>query len=319
MADYKTLHGTNIDTVSSDPSNPVKGQVWYNSTAQKVKGSILSAGAWATANNMNTARTRLAGAGTQTAGLIFGGSNPNLNETETYDGTNWTEVANLNTARNGLGGAGTQTSAIGFGGEPTHTGYTETWNGSGWTEQTDLNTVRRYVGGAGADNTAALCFGGDDGPISANTTELWNGSGWTELADLNTARHYVGQGGIGTSTAALCVGGSPSPVGAQVESWNGTSWTEVADLNTSGNNACFGIQTSGLACMMDGSTATDEWDGSTWTAKGTMNNTRSGGGGLGVLAAGLAFGGWNPAGPAADNRAEEWTGETAGTIGFESS
>ena len=41
MADYKTLHGTNIDTVSSDPDNPVKGQVWYNTTSQALKGRIL--------------------------------------------------------------------------------------------------------------------------------------------------------------------------------------------------------------------------------------------------------------------------------------
>ena len=39
MATYKEIHGTNIEVVSSDPSNPVNGQVWYNSTDQKLKGN----------------------------------------------------------------------------------------------------------------------------------------------------------------------------------------------------------------------------------------------------------------------------------------
>ena len=38
MANYKDIHGTNIETVASDPSNPVNGQVWYNSTDQELKG-----------------------------------------------------------------------------------------------------------------------------------------------------------------------------------------------------------------------------------------------------------------------------------------
>jgi len=69
--------------------------------------------------------------------------------------------------------------------------------------------------------------------------------------------------------------------------------------------------------MIGGTTATDEWDGSTWTAKGTLNNTRSGGGGLGIYTAGLAFGGWDTTVPAAAAFAEEWTGETASTITFD--
>ena len=38
MTTYKEIKGTQIEVVSSDPSNPVEGQVWYNSTDQAVKG-----------------------------------------------------------------------------------------------------------------------------------------------------------------------------------------------------------------------------------------------------------------------------------------
>jgi hypothetical protein len=44
-------------------------------------------------NALNTARENLAGAGTQTAALAFGGYiTPNTAATEEYDGTSWTSV-----------------------------------------------------------------------------------------------------------------------------------------------------------------------------------------------------------------------------------
>jgi hypothetical protein len=80
----------------------------------------------------------LAGAGTQTAALAFGGRYPpTTGATEEYDGTTWTtSPGSLNTARYLLGGAGTQTAALAFGGQPG-TGYTtatEEYDGSTWTK-----------------------------------------------------------------------------------------------------------------------------------------------------------------------------------------
>jgi hypothetical protein len=67
---------------------------------------------------MNTARYGLAGAGTQTAALAFGGyTQTNTAATEEYDGTSWTNNPSLNTARAALAGCGTQTAALGFGGD----------------------------------------------------------------------------------------------------------------------------------------------------------------------------------------------------------
>jgi hypothetical protein len=49
---------------------------------------------------MGTARAGIAGAGTQTAGLGFGGYvTVVVNNTEEYDGTSWTAGGNLGTAR----------------------------------------------------------------------------------------------------------------------------------------------------------------------------------------------------------------------------
>ena len=100
MATYKEIIGTNIEVVSSDPSDPVAGQVWYNTTTDELKARQSFVGqAWGTGGALNTARQGLSGAGIQTAALAFGGSTPvgaDFNNTEQYDGTSWTEVNDTN-------------------------------------------------------------------------------------------------------------------------------------------------------------------------------------------------------------------------------
>ena len=57
MTTYKEIKGTQIEVVSSDPSNPVEGQVWYNSTDNVLKGNVVvSASFFATGGSLNTAR-----------------------------------------------------------------------------------------------------------------------------------------------------------------------------------------------------------------------------------------------------------------------
>jgi hypothetical protein len=95
---------------------------------------------------LNTARESLAGCGTQTAALGFGGIPPVTGATEEYDGSTWTSnPTGLNTARDRLAGCGTQTAALAFGGLPPITGATEEYDGSTWTSNpTGLNTARSW-------------------------------------------------------------------------------------------------------------------------------------------------------------------------------
>jgi hypothetical protein len=119
MAEYINIRGQSIEVVASDPANPTVGQIWYNSTSNTLKGGgVTTAGAWATGNNMNTARSALGGAGTQTAAVGFGGEVPGGSSaaTEEYDGNSWTNSNPLNTARYQLAGCGTQTAGLAFGG-----------------------------------------------------------------------------------------------------------------------------------------------------------------------------------------------------------
>ena len=133
MSEYKKIHGIHVQALASDPSNLGAGQVWYNTTTNKLKITAVStSGAWATGGNMATARNSLTGAGTQTAGLAFGGdANPTTNATEHYDGSAWTSGGNMGTARTDLAGAGTQTAGLGFGG----------YDGSN-----NLNSTEEYAG-----------------------------------------------------------------------------------------------------------------------------------------------------------------------------
>jgi hypothetical protein len=89
---------------------------------------------------MGTARLALAGAGTQTEALAFGGSTfpPAVykSATEEYNGTSWSPGGSLSTARGYLGAAGTQTAGLAFGGQDdtANIGSTEEYNGSTWSQ-----------------------------------------------------------------------------------------------------------------------------------------------------------------------------------------
>ena len=62
----------------------------------------------------------MAGCGTQTAGLSFGGYVSTWqNRTEEYNGSSWCTAGNLLTARQWLAGCGTQTAGLSFGGSTT--------------------------------------------------------------------------------------------------------------------------------------------------------------------------------------------------------
>jgi hypothetical protein len=41
MTTFKEIRGTTIEVVSSDPSNPEVGQIWYNSSSGTLKGYVL--------------------------------------------------------------------------------------------------------------------------------------------------------------------------------------------------------------------------------------------------------------------------------------
>jgi len=74
MATYKEIYGSTIEVVTSDPENPVNGQIWYNSTDNVVKGAAATtSGAWATANSRNAAIRHFYGTGNVSTTITAGG------------------------------------------------------------------------------------------------------------------------------------------------------------------------------------------------------------------------------------------------------
>ena len=186
MTTYNQLAGLRVNYVSSDPTLNTgnEGQVWYNSTSGTLK-SLVQIKAWSAGSNMTTARSALAGAGTQTAGLAFGGSIPPLfstttNVTEEYDGSTWSPGGNLGTSRRNLSsmGTGTQTAGLAIGGfvpPATYLSSTEEYNGSSWSVGGNLATARYGIGGAGTQ-TLGLGFGGYSATGNSNATEEYSGA-----------------------------------------------------------------------------------------------------------------------------------------------
>ena len=77
MSDYNEIQGQAVINTGTDPATGttgVNGQVWYNNATYTFKiSNFFATGAWATGGNLGTVTQILAGAGTQTAGLAFGG------------------------------------------------------------------------------------------------------------------------------------------------------------------------------------------------------------------------------------------------------
>ena len=90
MSDYKGIQGTAVQNFAGDPDTPIIGQVWYNSLSGtfRYNEAAPQLGAWQTGGNLNTARSKPAGVGIQTAALGFGGNTPPFTgATESYNGS----------------------------------------------------------------------------------------------------------------------------------------------------------------------------------------------------------------------------------------
>jgi len=290
MTTYKAIQGFTVQSKTADTDPLNTGQVYYRSDTgdMKVTLNVFGTGAWGSGGNLNTARTHMGQAGSQTASLVFGGNTPPSSQlVEIYNGSAWTEVNNMTeVARDQMYGFGTQTSAISASGVTGSDGakskLVEEWNGTSWTAGTDNNTARQAGGSAVATGSSGIMYGGNTGSHSA-LTESWNGSSWTEVNDLNTAGSYIAGGG--TQTSALCSVGGNRP--AQNESWDGTCWSEIAEQNTFRDQSG-GAADSNTAGLIYGGEAppvtaiTESWNGTSWTEVGDLATARSiGSGGSG--------------------------------------
>ena len=74
MSTYQELKGLKIKYLDGDTSGDrlTEGEIFYNSTSFQLKANVATAN-FSSGGHLGTARYTLAGGGTQTAGLAFGG------------------------------------------------------------------------------------------------------------------------------------------------------------------------------------------------------------------------------------------------------
>jgi hypothetical protein len=305
-----TTSGTSALNVYGNTPSDTSGAEEYNSSI-----NAITAGAWSSTPNMNTARYSLGGFGTATAGVAMcGRDSPIYQATEEYDGSSWTTVNNYPQTVNDLGSTGILTAGLGLGGLnppsipsfPTTGRITGEYDGTNWTTGGSYSYDAWGTECAGTQ-TATLAGGGHNYPMppgNKDNSSEYNGTGWTAGNTMSQARAIFGSSG--SQTAALFTGGRSSP-GVEdptnkTEEYNGVSFSNGGNYVTAikENTGQGGPQT---AAYMTGGTIppttsnTAHYDGTAWSTAPSLGAGKS----LGNAASnttdnttGLCFGGSAP-------------------------
>ena len=260
--------------------------------------NVITAGAWASGGNLNTARYSLGGFGaTQDTAVAFvGRDTPIYNATEEYNGNTWTTVNNYPQSVNDPGSCGVLTAGLGLGGlYPTDIGtfpttgrVTAEYDGTNWTAGGSY-TYDSWGSGMAGIQTAAIASGGHNYPMppgNRNNSAEYNGSSWTAGNNMSQVRAIFSAGG--SQTASFACGGRSSP-GVEdptnlCEEYDGTNWTTGGNyiVAVKENTAGGGPQTAGYVAGGSAPTATSitgTYDGTAWsTAANLPGNQQNNGG-----------------------------------------
>ena len=207
--------------------SPPGGPFTNSAKSEEYNGS-----AWANGNDSQTSAGSRGGAGTLTAGLVFGGGGPGNDESEEYDGTSYTEGNDLTVGRSNTAGCGTQTAALAVGGVTTVAiASAEEYDGTSWTAVTAMPAARNDPKGLGLQ-TAALVTGGDNAALTdiLATSLEYDGTNWTDGGALLVKTR--GHGTSGTQTAGLMYGGGVPAVTTNAAIYDGTSFRAAASMAT---------------------------------------------------------------------------------------
>ena len=272
---------------------------------------------FSTGGTAGTARYRGGGAGTETAGLIFGGESPggDTGDTEEYNGSSWSEQNNLTKARRTTG-FGIQTAAYAVGGydNTNKQSQVESYDGTSWTSGTALPLAGLTEGGSGTTSSGRTCGGffgpgathPPSSPQTTNNNIGWNGSSWSDDTALPSNRYNTS--GFGTSgDDYYAAGGRATPPNASIDTvnyWNGTSWTVSPSLATARYNGQGQNGTPTAFVYMSGNASgtvtgnTEEFNksanvitGASWASGDTLNTSRYGLRGTGTQTSMVVAGG----------------------------
>jgi hypothetical protein len=302
-----------LNVYGNTPSDTSSAEEYNAST------NVITAAAWSSGTSLPGVRWNTSGAGTQTAGLIFGGATgpgtPTfLNTTFEYDGSSWTAGGSTPNSSINQFSAGIQTAAIGGGGLASggsNTAEAYTYNGTSWTGITATPEVTKGAGGAGT-STACLIYGSDTpGPINQDSYS-WNGSSWSEEGAMNTSFQNGAAGGPTENTAFKAGSLFSGPeTSTNFETYNGSAWTAgPALITTAAQNRGFG---SSAECLSIGGnnkiTPVERYNGTAWQSSPALATGRKQFASANFTAPGISNG-WVGGGADGDASVEHFTEET---------
>ena len=268
---------------------------------------FLPLGNWSAGGNLITGRSTLFGLGTQNAALASGGyAGGGKSCNEEYNGTAWSAQTAVPTSRANSGAFGS-TSAGAIAGGYNYpggvTGCTSEWDGSSWNAGGTLIQGRYIAAGAGTQN-AGLIFAGYAPPVITHLgdSEEYDGSSWSSGGAMITSRYALSGGG--TQNAAIAFNGFLAPSARNVtEEYNGSSWATGGSTINSKYAAGSGemgtqnsiLQVAGLSSPASFVTTTEEYDGTSWSARSAypINAGYLSSAGTNAKSS-LAFGGYGP-------------------------
>ena len=273
----------------------------YCAPAYRCWMETYNGSSWATGPNSPSNQTRGSGAGTTNSFITARGyvAPSYLSTSQIYNGSSWS--SNTSVPGGGShqpGGAGESSdSASTFGGykapswSPGRCDH-YIWDGSSWSAGACLNNGRGYAQGAGTVNASFL--GHAAVPASWPSfnyiwTETYNGTSWSTGPNGPTNR-YGSQGTSQTSTSVVGAGGYPgsypSTTGTYV--WCETpvipqqggsglticTYNTISSISTSRQGGGGAGESENSAVIFSGynnpsyTSATEEWDGSSWSTGG---------------------------------------------------
>jgi len=276
---YKELTGVLIKRQTTNPSDPLQGQVWYNNTDGNLKGlSFLEA--FTSATPMPVAKSTYHRAGTMTAGLFCAGnaSTGFTTTTEEWNGVGFSQGGEIGTALYSNTGFGTQTAGASAAGRPTNGSSGDTnacfeYDGSTWTSVNAANLAARTRQSFGIQ-TAGAMVGGFQQTTAAytNATEEYDGTNWTTVTAMPANAGSANC--MGTQTAAIVgLGGAPTTVSTYI-AYDGTNWTTSPSSNIArARSAAGGTGATNTAGLVFGgapysptaSATAETWDGTSFT------------------------------------------------------
>jgi len=312
MSTYKGIKGFSVKFVSADPPVAQEGQVFYNSTTEKLKVFTAQAGSssWSSGPALATGVSGARGTGTAAGGFIFGGATGpqpgGSNQSQTWSGSAWANAPTMpyqtqaHFGNNDSGGASSSLSAGGRNGPGSGEGLTSTasWNGSAWSSEATMPDGRRYGFSAGTGENIIASGGLAASPPTGfpGASNTYNGTAWASAPALNTNRSNGVSGGTFPSGIAAA-GCAPPYCAASVvtETWNGSTWSaSPGNFPGSGANATSfagaGMPSGNVGIYVDGTSAFN-WSGSAWSSGTAKSGSNASGTHSGTPTSGFYAGG----------------------------